>query len=106
MDQTLMVARASGIAVRTEIVVIGGGQAGLSAAYHLKLGGLVPDRQFLVLDEAAAAGGAWQHRWPSLTLSTVNRIHDLPGMPFRRGPRSRRDRRAGERRGAGLFRRL
>src|SRR4029079_795161 len=26
--------------------------------------------------------GAWQFRWPSLTLSTVNRIHDLPGMPF------------------------
>jgi len=55
MDQTLTAARASGIAVTTKIVVIGGGQAGLSAAYHLKLRGLVPDRQFLVLDEASAA---------------------------------------------------
>src|SRR5690606_29302645 len=26
--------------------------------------------------------GAWQSRWDSLTLSTVNGIHDLPGMPF------------------------
>lgn len=82
MDQTLATARASGIAVKTAIVVIGGGQAGLSAAYHLKMRGLAPDREFLVLDAAAAPGGAWQHRWPSLTLSTVNRIHDLPGMPF------------------------
>src|SRR5690606_7322887 len=24
----------------------------------------------------------WQFRWPSLTLSTVNRVHDLPGMAF------------------------
>ena len=35
-----------------------------------------------MLDRAAAPGGAWQHRWPTLTLSTVNRIHDLPGMRF------------------------
>ncbi|MDO9395355.1 MAG: NAD(P)-binding domain-containing protein, partial [Herbiconiux sp.] len=25
-------------------------------------------------------GGAWQHRWASLTLATVNGIFDLPGM--------------------------
>jgi thioredoxin reductase len=35
-----------------------------------------------VLDQSPTAGGAWQYRWPSLTLSTVNRIHDLPGMSF------------------------
>src|SRR5690606_39308452 len=27
-------------------------------------------------------GGAWQHRWDSLTLSNVNGINDLPGMGF------------------------
>jgi cation diffusion facilitator CzcD-associated flavoprotein CzcO len=36
----------------------------------------------VVLDQAPNAGGAWQFRWPSLTLGTVNRIHDLPGMRF------------------------
>jgi len=75
-------APASGARLRTDIVVIGAGQAGLSSAYHLKRRGLAPNRGFVVLDQSPNAGGAWQFRWPSLTLSTVNRIHDLPGMPF------------------------
>lgn len=73
---------AQGFAVRTEIVVIGAGQAGLSTAYHLSRRGLQPGRGFIVIDSAPRPGGAWQFRWPSLTLSTVNRIHDLPGMAF------------------------
>jgi len=72
----------SGVRLKTDIVVIGAGQAGLSSAYHLKRRGLPRNRGFVVLDQAPNAGGAWQFRWPSLTLSTVNRIHDLPGMPF------------------------
>ncbi|WEX10957.1 FAD-dependent oxidoreductase [Chelativorans sp. AA-79] len=68
--------------VKVQVVVIGAGQAGLSAAYHLKRRGLAPHKGFVVLDRSPEPGGAWQHRWPSLTLSTVNRIHDLPGMPF------------------------
>src|SRR5689334_8188583 len=73
---------ASGVRLKTDIVVIGAGQAGLSSAYHLKRRGLAPNKGFVVLDQSPNAGGAWQFRWPSLTLSTVNRIHDLPGMPF------------------------
>lgn len=69
-------------ALKMDIVVIGAGQAGLSSAYHLKALGLQPGKDFLVLDHAAQPGGAWQYRWPSLTLSTVNRVHDLPGMGF------------------------
>jgi len=72
----------SRLALKTEIVVIGAGQAGLSSAYHLKKRGLTPHRGFVVLDQSSEAGGAWQFRWPSLRLSTVNRIHDLPGMRF------------------------
>ena len=68
--------------LKTDVVVIGAGQAGLSSAYHLKRRGLAPNRGFVVLDKSPVAGGAWQFRWPSLTLSTVNRIHDLPGMRF------------------------
>ena len=75
-------ARDAALRLRTEIAVIGAGQAGLSSAYHLKQRGLAPVRGFVVLDRAPSPGGAWQFRWPSLTLSTVNRIHDLPGMRF------------------------
>jgi cation diffusion facilitator CzcD-associated flavoprotein CzcO len=70
------------VALKTGIVVIGAGQAGLSSAYHLKKLGLTPGRGFVVLDRSPRPGGAWQFRWPSLKLSTVNRIHDLPGMRF------------------------
>jgi thioredoxin reductase len=73
---------AAGVRLKTEIVVIGAGQAGLSAAYHLKRLGCAPVHGFVVLDQSPSPGGAWQFRWPSLTLSTVNRIHDLPGLRF------------------------
>ncbi|MEV0295898.1 NAD(P)-binding domain-containing protein [Nocardia sp. NPDC050710] len=65
-----------------DILVIGAGQAGLSAGYHLQRLGLRPEHDFLIVDHAPGPGGAWQFRWPSLTLSTVNRVHDLPGMSF------------------------
>lgn len=77
-----MAEAAARVAIKTEVVVIGAGQAGLSSAYHLKRLGLAAGRGFVVLDQSPQAGGAWQYRWPSLTLSTVNRIHDLPGMAF------------------------
>ncbi|MDL9979937.1 NAD(P)-binding domain-containing protein [Microbacterium sp. ASV49] len=69
-----------------DVVVIGAGQAGLSAAYHLRRRGFVPEseggaRTFAVLDANDAPGGAWQHRWESLTMATVNGIYELPGMP-------------------------
>ena len=78
-EQATSAAQASAV-FRADIVVIGAGQAGLSSAYHLGRLGLVPGRQFVVLDRNPTPGGAWQHRWPSLTLSTVNKIHDLPGL--------------------------
>ncbi len=67
---------------KVDIVVIGAGQAGLSAAYHLKKRGIAPGKGFVVLDDEFGAGGAWQHRWDSLTLHNVNGINDLPGMHF------------------------
>ncbi|MFJ4966450.1 putative oxidoreductase CzcO [Streptomyces sp. ADI96-02] len=63
-----------------DAVVIGAGQAGLSAAYHLRRAGLEPDRDFVVLDHAPGPGGAWQFRWPSLTYGRVHGMHALPGM--------------------------
>ncbi|HSO15565.1 MAG TPA: NAD(P)-binding domain-containing protein [Arthrobacter sp.] len=82
--------------VRTaDVVVIGAGQAGLSAAYHLQRRGLVPAvsglpggdpaggpaRSYIVLDAEDGPGGAWRHRWKSLLMATVNGISDLPGIP-------------------------
>ncbi|MDD7929144.1 NAD(P)-binding domain-containing protein [Microbacterium sp. NM3R9] len=73
-------------AVPVDVVVIGAGQAGLSAAYHLRRRGFEPvgsgaaERTFVVLDAERAPGGAWQHRWESLRMETVNGIHELPGF--------------------------
>jgi cation diffusion facilitator CzcD-associated flavoprotein CzcO len=66
----------------TDVVVIGAGQAGLSAAYFLRRAGFANDTGFVVLDHGRRAGGAWQYRWPSLVLGKVHGIHDLPGMEF------------------------
>jgi cation diffusion facilitator CzcD-associated flavoprotein CzcO len=64
-----------------EVVVIGAGQAGLSAAYHLVRLGFTPYDDVVVLDRNLAAGGAWQHRWDSLTMHDVHGIANLPGVP-------------------------
>ncbi|NEK87072.1 NAD(P)/FAD-dependent oxidoreductase [Blastococcus saxobsidens] len=66
-----------------DVVVIGAGQAGLATGWALARQGFERGSGFVVLDGETAAGGAWQHRWPSLTLGTTHRVHDLPGLPFR-----------------------
>lgn len=63
-----------------EVVVIGAGQAGLAAAYFLRQRGFTPWQEFVVLDANPRPGGAWQHRWPSLRLGDVHRLHPLPGL--------------------------
>ncbi|REK86638.1 NAD(P)/FAD-dependent oxidoreductase [Streptomyces inhibens] len=63
-----------------EVVVIGAGQAGLAAAFHLRRAGHEPDRDFVVLDHSPRPGGAWQFRWPTLTYDKVHGMHALPGM--------------------------
>ena len=75
------------------VVVIGAGQAGLSAGFHLSRRGFAsaldePDAEhtFVLLDSNPKPGGAWQHRWESLTMATVNGIFDLP--TFARTPGS------------------
>jgi cation diffusion facilitator CzcD-associated flavoprotein CzcO len=56
-------------------VVIGAGQAGLAASYFLRRRGI----DHLVLDANPHPGGAWQHRWASLSMADVHGIADLPG---------------------------
>ncbi len=57
-----------------DAVVIGAGQAGLSASYHLQRRGIA----HVVLDADEAPGGAWRHRWDSLTMHDVHGIAALP----------------------------
>jgi len=68
-----------------DVVVIGAGQAGLSTAWALARQGFEPSADFVVLDADDGPGGAWQHRWPSLTVGSTHRVHDLPGLPFQPG---------------------
>jgi cation diffusion facilitator CzcD-associated flavoprotein CzcO len=63
-----------------DVVVVGAGQAGLSAAYHLVRMGFAPYDDVVVLDANDRAGGAWQHRWPSLTMRDVHGVASLPGL--------------------------
>ncbi|OYN88658.1 NAD(P)-binding domain-containing protein [Parenemella sanctibonifatiensis] len=69
---------------RVKVVVIGAGQAGLSAAYFLGARGLAPGVDFVVLDANDGPGGAWRHRWDSLTFGVAHGIHNLPGYPLDR----------------------
>lgn len=66
-------------------MVIGAGQAGLSAGYHLmrrgyRSGGSDAEPSYVILDGDDGPGGAWRHRWRSLRMATVNGIFDLPGL--------------------------
>ena len=82
-----MPAPSSPLALKTDVVVIGAGQAGLSSAYHLKKRGLEPGRRFVVLDGSPRPGGAWQFRWPSLKLArAVARRADQAGSTAVRKP--------------------
>src|SRR5437879_4874316 len=61
-----------------ETVVIGAGQAGLSAGYHLTKRG----KPFVILDGADRVGGSWLNRWDSLALFTPSGYDGLPEVPF------------------------
>jgi putative flavoprotein involved in K+ transport len=61
-----------------DAVVIGGGQAGLAIAWHLKRQRL----RFVVLEAGSELGHTWRDRWDSLKLFTPAQYDGLPGMPF------------------------
>jgi len=49
---------------RIDVIVIGGGQAGLAVGHYLKQQGA----RFLILDASERVGDAWRKRWDSLCL--------------------------------------
>jgi putative flavoprotein involved in K+ transport len=61
-----------------DVVVVGGSQAGLAAAWHLSRHGL----RFLVLEAATEPGHSWRTRWASLRLFTPAEHDALPDLPF------------------------
>jgi cation diffusion facilitator CzcD-associated flavoprotein CzcO len=58
-----------------DVVVIGGGQAGLAAGYYLRRTNL----SWVMLDAEAEPGGAWLHGWASLRLFSPAAYSSLPG---------------------------
>jgi putative flavoprotein involved in K+ transport len=61
-----------------EVIVVGGGQAGLAIGYFLAQQG----RKFAILEAAEEPAAAWRARWDSLKLFTPARYSSLPGLPF------------------------
>jgi len=61
-----------------DAIVIGAGQAGLAAGYHLNRAGL----SFAILEAGEEPGGSWPGYYESLTLFSPSRYSGLPGMPF------------------------
>jgi putative flavoprotein involved in K+ transport len=68
----------TGTTQRIDTIIIGAGQAGLSAGYHLAKRGL----PFVILDADARIGDHWRERWESLRLYSPARYDSLPGMRF------------------------
>ena len=67
-----------------DTLVVGAGQAGLAAGYHLKRAGL----SFAILEASGAPGGSWPGYYESLTIFSPSRYSALPGMPFPGPPES------------------
>jgi putative flavoprotein involved in K+ transport len=77
-------ATAAAAKVDHDTIVIGAGQAGLAAGYHLRRAGL----RFVLLDASEEMGASWLRRWDSLRLFTPAKYNALPGMPFPGDPYS------------------
>jgi putative flavoprotein involved in K+ transport len=61
-----------------DALVVGAGQAGLAAGYHLNRA----DLSFAILEAGDKPGGSWPGYYESLTLFSPSRYSGLPGMPF------------------------
>jgi putative flavoprotein involved in K+ transport len=65
-----------------KVIVIGGGQAGLTAGYYLKKTNI----PFVILEANERVGDSWRNRWDSLRLFTPAKFNGLPEMPFPSSP--------------------
>ena len=60
---------------KKDVIIIGGGQAGLAVSYFLRRTNL----SYLLLDNEEGSGGAWRHGWDSLSLFSPAQWSSLPG---------------------------
>jgi putative flavoprotein involved in K+ transport len=60
-----------------DVLIIGGGQAGLAMGYQLRQTGL----RYLIVDQHARTGDSWRERFDSLVLFTPRAYSALPGLP-------------------------
>lgn len=67
---------------RHDVIVIGGGQVGLSVSHHLTRHGI----DHVVLEGAQRIGDVWRARYDSLRLYSPARYDGLPGWPFPADP--------------------
>jgi putative flavoprotein involved in K+ transport len=67
---------------QAEVIVVGGGQAGLAAGYYLTQAKI----PFVILHSGSRVGDSWRERWDSLTLFTPAVYSALPGLPFAGDP--------------------
>jgi putative flavoprotein involved in K+ transport len=70
------------VSERIQVVVIGGGQAGLSVGYCLARLGL----SFVILEAQPRIGDSWRKRWDSLRLFSPAKYDGLIGLPFPAAP--------------------
>lgn len=61
-----------------DCIVVGAGQAGLAAGYHLQQERL----DFCILEATDKPAGSWPQYYDSLTLFSPARFSSLPGLPF------------------------
>ena len=60
-----------------DVLVVGGGQAGLATGYHLRATGF----RYEIVEGHARLGESWRRRYDSLTLFTPRAYSALPGLP-------------------------
>ena len=73
-----MIASANPTTIRTDVLVIGAGQAGLAAGHHLLRQGI----DFRIAEADPRIGDVWRRRYDSLKLYSPAGYDGLPGMPF------------------------
>ena len=78
MDRSPRIARTVRDTKPLDVLVIGGGQAGLVMGFHLAQRG----QRFKIVDSGADVGQTWRLRWDSLKLFTAAQYNNLPGMEF------------------------